>query len=655
MKLILQKLTIINFKGIKELTIAFNDLQTNIYAANEVGKTTVADAWHWLLTNKNSNDDKDFSIKNTVHTDLNRADHVVSALIYVDGADVEIKKVFREKWTKKKGAELAEFTGHETFYYYNDVPLSQGDYQKKIADILPESALKLITNPLYFNTIKWQDRRNVLLELAGNITNDEIFARITRAENRNAVDSLTLVLNAGKSLVEYRAQIANNKKRIKTDLVAIPPRIDEVKRGIPEPLDYAAIEAEISGKQKEIELIEASINDRNVAYQQASQAMQQKQNELHSLKTKRNDIRYAIQTQLNERYNQGQIARNNITNTISRLKQDIASKENLLSSRTQAKAGLVERTQNLRAYWNNVNESDLKFDAHQFECPTCKRAYEASDIEASKAQMTSNFIDNKNKELDTLTEQGQKLVKETEECDNMIAQLQTAIGTLRIELSKAENELAAFNNLNSAPQLSLDDELANNDEYVQLGANISKIESASTTIKPADVSELNTQKTAIAREIDALKTKLNSKEQIARANKRVQELDSEERKLAQELADLERTEFLLEEFNRSKMDILEDRINGKFQYVTFKLFDRQINGGESETCETLYKGVPFSDVNTAGKIWAGIDIINTLSKHYNVFAPVFLDNRESVSNIPAVNSQVVNLIVSPEDKLLRVA
>ena len=109
------------------------------------------------------------------------------------------------------------------------------------------------------------------------------------------------------------------------------------------------------------------------------------------------------------------------------------------------------------------------------------------------------------------------------------------------------------------------------------------------------------------------------------------------------------------EFIKKKIDTLESMINKKFSYVKFKLFETQINGAEIECCKALIDGVPFSDANTASKINAGLDIINTLCEYYKITAPIFIDNRESVVSIIDCKSQIVNLIVSKPDKTLRVA
>ena len=118
------------------------------------------------------------------------------------------------------------------------------------------------------------------------------------------------------------------------------------------------------------------------------------------------------------------------------------------------------------------------------------------------------------------------------------------------------------------------------------------------------------------------------------------------------IAELEGRLFLGEEFIRTKVELLESSINKKFNgAVAFKLFNNQVNGGLSECCEAMVDGVPFSNVNTAGRINAGLSIIKTLSKHYGVQAPIFIDNRESINNIVDFEGQIINLKVSKNKKL----
>lgn len=161
------------------------------------------------------------------------------------------------------------------------------------------------------------------------------------------------------------------------------------------------------------------------------------------------------------------------------------------------------------------------------------------------------------------------------------------------------------------------------------------------------------------RELEGKRSELNAQlakfANIEANQKRVTELEEQQQQLAEEYEKLEHQLFLIEEFIRTKVDLLNERINSKFKYARFKLFDMQINGGLAETCETLFNGVPYgSGLNNAAKINVGLDIINTLSEHYGLTAPIFIDNAEAVTKFIETNSQLVSLVVSEKDKQLRV-
>ena len=120
------------------------------------------------------------------------------------------------------------------------------------------------------------------------------------------------------------------------------------------------------------------------------------------------------------------------------------------------------------------------------------------------------------------------------------------------------------------------------------------------------------------------------------------------------LENLEQQLYLTEQFIRTKVQLLEDRINNKFELARFKLFDVQINGAVVECCETTYRGVPYSSLNRGARINVGLDIIRTLSKHYGFNAPIWIDNAEAVTHLIEIDSQVIRLLVSEQDEKLRV-
>ena len=81
------------------------------------------------------------------------------------------------------------------------------------------------------------------------------------------------------------------------------------------------------------------------------------------------------------------------------------------------------------------------------------------------------------------------------------------------------------------------------------------------------------------------------------------------------------------------------------------MFDHRINGALKPICECTVGGVPYSDLNNADRINAGIDIINALSQHKGVYAPCFIDNAESINEVMPMHSQRIDLIVSTDSEL----
>jgi len=137
--------------------------------------------------------------------------------------------------------------------------------------------------------------------------------------------------------------------------------------------------------------------------------------------------------------------------------------------------------------------------------------------------------------------------------------------------------------------------------------------------------------------------------------KRIEELKQQEKTLSKEYEELEKQLYLIEQFIKAKVAMLTEKINSMFEIVRFKLYDVQVNQGISECCVATVNGVPYNTgLNSAGRIQAGLDIIRTLQPHYGLSMPIWIDNRESCTEIPDMKSQIISLYVSPEDKILRV-
>ncbi len=652
----LKKLSLINFKGIKSLEIDFSD-NTSIFGANEAGKTSVFDAFTFLLFGKDSLDRKEFGIKNTVHPELNRQEHEVSGQLIVNGELIVLKRIYKEKWSKPKGSTRAVLSGNVQEFYWNDVPVQAGQFAAKIEEVFTdEKVFKLITNPLYFNTEKlvgWKQRREFLFKLAGDVTDSDV-----ASANPKFAELASII--STKTMDGYKAEINAKRKKLKDNLEAIPHRIDELLRSLPEAIDFESLAREAAGHQSSIADIDILIADINKANQSSLDFISAKQREVHRITSSLKDIEFELERNFRNGQNEISQRRHELSTRVDEITRSIQSKTILRDSQNDKMKGLDLRRTNLREIFNTTNQKQLEFAESDCVCPTCKREFDASDIEAKKSEMHRNFIADKNRALDEIDEKGKALAAEIDECSKMISTLDSVLEQLNMELTQAISERDNFNNNNPVKTFDLIEAVTNSTEHKQqrdLLDIANQLLKDAETAKDTDerIGELTSQKQQLQNNLNSVNAKLNQKTVIESTNARIDELKNEEANLASQLAEYDGVENELNEFTKAKIELIEARINGKFQYVKFKMYDYTIDGSPVETCDTLYKGVPFADLNTAGKIWAGIDIINTLSDHYKVHAPIFLDNRESVTLIPATDSQIVNLIVSPEDKKLRVA
>ena len=656
MKIKLKKLTLLNFKGIRSLEIEFSQI-TNILGENATGKTSVFDAFLWLLFGKDSTDRKDFEIKtlDPNNKPFHRMDHEVTAILEVDGEELVLKRVFKENWTKKRGSSEAEFSGHTTSYFWNDIPLKLEEYQSKISAILQESIFKLITNTGYFNSLKWQERRNVLLQIAGKIDDKVVLDKIATLQNKDAIAKLTAAVNSKKSMEEYRRELGAKKKKIKDELELLPSRIDEASRSLPDIMDYTQIEAAISQLNLELENTEKLMLDKTHAQNERQKEISQKYTVINEHKNNRQQIEFEIKNRFQDKKRERSQQIVDVKRELNQKKDELARISADYIRLETRKKEIISTQDSLRAQWGSVNGETLEFKEAEFKCPTCKREYDSTDIESKKAELLKNFNQNKSIRLAEISAKGKALtleLKDIEEKMTTLAQLGKTTRQESDELAKSLEGLElAHNESSNNEALEIQRMIASDENYISLGNKIKILEEEVNLPQSDNSADLIQQKRSLNEKIQQLRKDLDSKEQRERIEKRIQELQVQEKEMATELAGLEGVEFTIEQFTKAKMDELETRINSRFKTVKFKLFEEQINGGQVECCEALINGVPYSDANTASKINAGLDVINTLCKHYDAYAPVFVDNAESVNTLIPVNAQLIRLVVSKDKKL----
>ncbi len=645
----IKTMSLTNFKGIRQLSINFSD-KTMIGGRNASGKTTIFDAFTWALFGKDSQDRKAFEIK-TLGEDgkpIERLPHEVVLELSIDGQPVTIARRLKEKWTKKRGSAIEEFAGNEEERLYNDVPLSVKDFSEKIAAICPEDIFKLVSNPLYFTSLKPAVQREYLIRLAGGISDEEIAAR-----DEDFAELLAKL--TGKTLEEYRKETAAKIRRIKGDLASIPARIDERLRDTPAALDWDKIRKELLSLESKAADIDSQLEVSEDLARKLHAAMDANLKALHSCMAKMDALSHAKEKEMRAAYYEAQQAQQKYESDCRILENDIKLRKD---SATQIYRNLSElndsRIKAIEA-WKQIKAREISFDDNAFICPTCKRPLDSDDIDAKRAEMEASFNAEKAAELAKNVSYGKALRGEIERteaalnaCNDLIAQREAQLAAL------IKPEAVAM-----PSDAEIEAALAADPEYKKLAAELEKLHAAGNKAEEEMVAHdneraanypdrqiLKHERDETHKKADELKAQLAQRDSIAASSARIEELKAQQKELNECMAELEREDFIAAAFNKARMSALEEKINGLFRIVSFKLFDQQINGGEVETCEAMIGGVPFSALNHAAQISAGVDIINALSAFHEIAAPIILDNAEAMNELPETSGQRIALYVT---------
>ncbi|WP_338627656.1 AAA family ATPase [Clostridium baratii] len=649
MQIRLVNLELHNFKGIKELKVEFGKV-TSIKGDNGFGKTTIMDAFNWLLFDKDSKDRKNFEIK-TLGEDgqaLHGLEHSVIAVLEIDGNNITLGKIYKEKWTKKRGMATKEFTGHETLYSINEIPVKKKEYEEKIKEILDEKIFKLVTNPTYFPSLGWKEQRGIIQEIIGSIDDDSVI---------NYNDSLIALKGKYDDSVDnYRTRTKATIKKLNDQIKQIPYRIDECNNSIVDE-DFKALEIQKVNLEKEIAAIDEQLEDNSKGNQVLIEhkqhlfdLRQEYQDKLNHAKTVAKNPLHALERELQDyRYKVQEIAYK--TNSLERDKRNLEEETRLLVRNINT---TEENVQELRNRFTEVNNRKFELDSRATFCPTCNRELENS--EEIIRELEEKFNLNKAKDKESINQKGQSLNKKIEEFKSKINDNKSKL----FDIEKVLKELNS-NKLQAEQEVKRIEAKINNFEVndnldfegkEQLEREIKATEEDISNFKLESNFELKENKRKIQCDLEQVNKLLVAKENNERLKERIKDLGEEERNLSNKVAELEGQLFLCEEFVRTKVELSEGLINKKFKTLKFKLFNELINGGLEETCEILIDGVPYSNANTASQINAGIEVINTLSEHYQVTAPIFIDNREAVNKIVLTESQVINLRVTNDKELI---
>ncbi|MEE8823704.1 hypothetical protein LASUN_13390 [Lentilactobacillus sunkii] len=629
-----------NFKGIKDFTIEPDGKDINISGKNAVGKTTLFDGFLWLLFGKNSSELTKFNPKplDDNGQEILGLEPEVEAVLSIDGKEVNLRRKLSEVWSKPRGQVEKVRKSDKTELYVDEVPYKLKDYTAYVDSMIDEDSFKLLTNPMAFNNLKWQERREILLSLIKDVDDDAVIKETTHP------DELKQMLG-DHTAEEQRKIIAAQRHKLRTEIDGIPARIDEANRAIPETSSTSKEMLEEMLKTYHEQLNEEQANLQALSTSTGSLDARNKKAELE---TELNSKRASYQSGF-------QLTINSLHDDLSKLKMEQRNLQSELSMNQQTLDQLgktqvrdMDTKQKLLDEYHEVKNQT--FDEDSLTCPTCGQAYPKE----KQDELREKFNTNRSEQLATIVKNGSemkdRIVAESAKATNLSQQvtdqesqlkkITAQVDQVQAEYNKRESAIVPFEQSNMYQELQ--QQIAECDQQIQSGSG------SNTEAKQAVQDKIDKVNQGIA----DVTNEIAKYDTATAQQKRMAELKDEEKLLKQTYSELDKKSFMLDEYVRTKVQVLEKRINSMFGIVNFKLFETQKNGELNDICEAMVDGVPYStDLNNAARINAGLDIINTLSKHYQVTAPIFIDNAESVNQLIDTKAQQIKLIVSNDEKL----
>ena len=643
----IQSLVLRNFKGIKEFELSAGGKDVSVYADNGLGKTTIADSFNWLLFGKDSLGRAKFEIKtldgsgNVIHG----LEHEVEGTFDIGGKQLKLKKVYKEKWTKKKGQPTATFTGHTTDHFIDDVPVNEKVYTAKIAEIVNEDIFRLLTSPLFFNELHWEKRREIILQVCGDVSDEEVIT------SDKSLADLPAILN-GRLLDDHRKVVTAQKTRINGELKDIPVRINEVNRSLPDVSQLNSVELTVKITELRSQL---QSKQQEIMTTQSGGEVAEKVKELRELESRIIDIQNEHKKKQHELTFTKRSELLDVKGKLQTVEHDVKQKDRVVRLNDERILGLEGRAQELRNDWHNYNKMEFTFEQDN-NCPTCGQALPEDKLDKAREDALAAFNTFKATSLTNISADGKACKKEIELWKAENATYQEEIKALQEQYKILLKQAVDL-------QIELDElsigvtDITANAEYVDALKEktelVTKIEQLKTNNQEL-LTTVKAQAATIEEELNVYQGQIKDIETHAKGQKRIEELMAQEKKLAGEYEKLERESYLCDQFIKTKVSMLDVRINNFFKMARFKMFNVLVNGLVEPMCSVTYGGVPFESLNNAGRIQVGFDIISTLQKHYNFRAPVWADNRESIVILPEMDCQVISLVVSGEDKKLRV-
>lgn len=648
-KIIFKSLSLLNFRGIRETKYHFGESITTFSGCNGIGKTSIIDAITWVLFDIDHRGNKiDIKTWDANHKIIPEIPHEVELVLSVDGEEVILKRALVDSW---KGESVKN-----TYKFFVDgETTTAGDYKKKVSEICDSTVFRLCSSPTEFVSLDWKEQRKFLQSMVGDVTEDDI----TNGDSK--FDFVKEGIKK-KGLEEYNKHLKYKRTEIQKLLDQIPVRLTELNKALPDVDASENLDQQLADKKSRLSDIENKIREASTGGAET---------------VKRDGIRKKMEFANKRKDNMEKSARNLATEYATKHQSDVltstsekAKAESLvndlkakMSGYTETEIHLNQQRDECKTEVNELNDKLTELSNRTWTwndddsyCPYCGQKLPSDNIAKLKEESKARFNQIQATAKEKLNEQFDKVSKTYKEAKRLLQELDEDRKVTTNQLVDAQKKLkeaeTKFGKVEAEVPESYEDILKENESYKEVCVEIQGYESELTNVSYEDNSELlkelTSEKESLDKQIEDIVDKISLKKYYNKVSAQIEDVKKEKKTYQEQLDGLDEKIDVVSEYYQRGCQILEDKVNERFSFVKFSMFQKKLDGTQNPFCECYHDGVPYHDLNTAAKINAGIDIASVISKHFDISTPMLLDKCESNLAPIYTGGQQIRLIVSKD-------
>ena len=609
MKIELKTMILQNFKKERSKTIDFTH-NVVISGGNETGKSTIYDAYLWCLFGVTSRPDTTVQTLDAKNNVIRKLETSVTLVInYNDERDIKIERRLTERYKAENTVE-EKFLGTTQARLVDDVPYSVTAFKEKLNSLCKYDDWFLLSNINLFWAYKVDERRKILMSLAGEINETEIMHNYPAVYNAVMVEK--------KDLSELLIQQKSTRKKANDELQSIPAKV-QAQDALKTDEDFNAIEIEIKDVDAQIVSVDAAL-----------QGIVTNTPELQKFEEK-------LSLETSDAFKDVTDASDTLQKTRKLQKEH---SDAYLQNKTKV-AELTVEFNKLMQQWKNVNEKDFNFTQTDV-CPVCGRPYTDAMKEQEYENAVNEFNTHKASQLSDIQNQASERNEQLTVLKGLVNTYEQVTSVSDKQTLKTNQE--TYDTLVKKRSEIQSETWESSNEKAKADASLQAFMRTKPVIATNTTQEENKlKKKELTKKRDGLIKRLSARDTNERIEEEKIKLDKRSRELAQIVADCNEIIRQIKEYKKAKITVVESKVNSFFSLIRWKFYEQNItNDDEKDVCTAVgLNGVDYNNTNDGTVINMGIDIINGISKAKDTYVPLFVDRKESVENaLPSIQQAI---------------